>query len=210
MHDVRPLLVALLLVSGVLIGFWSGTGSGQGTAPPRPARPSDAVNVASGSDHPTGAAEDPAGPAGCRQDRSPRRRDGHATGPGAGARLRLCARPVQREAPMQTAEEIMQADIAEKPAVTAAQRRLLESRYDLTPRLDPATKMSTSRAGTDQDLHAARDQGQPAVSSRRPAAHARGHGGILQPGPHAKAERPGEDRSRRVHAPAIETATRGS
>jgi hypothetical protein len=46
MHEVRPLLVALLLVSGVLIGFWSGTGSGQGTAPPRPATPSDAVQQA--------------------------------------------------------------------------------------------------------------------------------------------------------------------
>ena len=46
---------------------------------------------------------------------------------------------------MQTAEEIMQADVAEKPAVTAAQRRLLESRYDLTPRLDPAAKMSRGK-----------------------------------------------------------------
>ncbi len=39
----------------------------------------------------------------------------------------------------------MQADVAEKPAVTAAQRRLLESRYDLTPRLDPAATMSRGK-----------------------------------------------------------------
>jgi hypothetical protein len=139
----------------------------------------------------------------CRQDRSPGRRDGHATGPGAGARLRLCARPVQREAPMQTAEEIMQADIAEKPAVTAAQRRLLESRYDLTPRLDPATKMSTSRAGTDQDLHAARDQGQPAVHARRPVPDAGGHRRVLQLGARDQAEQGGEGRPGGVHAAAL-------
>jgi hypothetical protein len=36
MSDVRPLLGALLIVPGVLIGIWIGTGSGQGMAPPRP------------------------------------------------------------------------------------------------------------------------------------------------------------------------------
>jgi hypothetical protein len=44
MRNVRPLLVALLLVPGVLIGIWIDTGSGQGTAPPRP--PADAVQQA--------------------------------------------------------------------------------------------------------------------------------------------------------------------
>ena len=31
----------------------------------------------------------------------------------------------------------MKADVAAKPKVMAAQRKLLESRYDLTPKLDP-------------------------------------------------------------------------
>ena len=42
----RPWLVAVLLVPGVLIGIWIGTGSGQGTAPARPAGPADAVQQA--------------------------------------------------------------------------------------------------------------------------------------------------------------------
>jgi cytochrome c peroxidase len=46
---------------------------------------------------------------------------------------------------MQTFAEIMQADIQAKPQVMAAQRQLLESRYDLTPRLDPEAKMSRGK-----------------------------------------------------------------
>ena len=41
--------------------------------------------------------------------------------------------PLNAKRPMQTAEEIMKQDIADKPKVTATQRRLLENRYDLTP-----------------------------------------------------------------------------
>ena len=46
---------------------------------------------------------------------------------------------------MQTFEEIRQADVQAKPQVMAAQRQLLESRYDLTPRLDPEVKMSRGK-----------------------------------------------------------------
>src|SRR4029434_1558848 len=46
---------------------------------------------------------------------------------------------------MQTCEETMKADVAEKQAVTDAQRRLLESRYDLQPRLDPTVRMSRAK-----------------------------------------------------------------
>ncbi len=45
--------------------------------------------------------------------------------------------PLGAKRPMQSPQEIMQADLAAKPQVMAAQRKLLESRYDLTPRLDP-------------------------------------------------------------------------
>ena len=149
MQNIRRLLVTLLLVSGVLIGVWAGRGSGQGTAPPRPATPSDAVQQAQTS---------PAVPiTRPEQQKTPHdQQDPGKTAPAAAATDRqpdqgqvlgfdFARDPFNAKRPMQTAEEIMQADIAEKPAVTAAQRRLLESRYDLTPRLDPAVKMSRGK-----------------------------------------------------------------
>jgi len=53
--------------------------------------------------------------------------------------------PLNAKQPMQPAEEIMKNDIADKPKVTTAQQQLLERRYDLTPRLDPAAKMSRGK-----------------------------------------------------------------
>ncbi|MGH7415629.1 MAG: cytochrome B6, partial [Candidatus Rokuibacteriota bacterium] len=53
--------------------------------------------------------------------------------------------PHNAKKPMQTFEEAMKADVAAKPGVMAAQRKLLESRYDLTPRLDPSAKMSRGK-----------------------------------------------------------------
>jgi cytochrome c peroxidase len=53
--------------------------------------------------------------------------------------------PLNAKRPMQPAKEITEADIAAKPQVMAAQRRLLESRYQLTPRTDPAVKMSRGK-----------------------------------------------------------------
>jgi cytochrome c peroxidase len=53
--------------------------------------------------------------------------------------------PLDAKRPMQPAEEIVQKDIADKPKVMEAHRRLLESRYNLTPKLDPATKMSRGK-----------------------------------------------------------------
>jgi hypothetical protein len=44
-----------------------------------------------------------------------------------------------------TAEEIMQADIAQKGQVMAAQRQLLERRYNLTPQVDSQVTMSRSK-----------------------------------------------------------------
>src|SRR5687768_10651474 len=45
--------------------------------------------------------------------------------------------PLGAKKPMQTFEETMAQDVADKPKVMAAQRKLLESRYDLNPKLDP-------------------------------------------------------------------------
>src|SRR5882724_2481946 len=53
--------------------------------------------------------------------------------------------PFNAKAPMQSAEEIMKDDIAAKAGVMAAQQKLLEARYDLTPHLDPEAKMSRGK-----------------------------------------------------------------
>jgi cytochrome c peroxidase len=53
--------------------------------------------------------------------------------------------PLNAKTPMQSPDDIMKADMAAKPAVMAAQRKLLESRYDLTPHLDPEAKMSRGK-----------------------------------------------------------------
>jgi cytochrome c peroxidase len=53
--------------------------------------------------------------------------------------------PLNAKKPMQTAEEITAADKAMKPKVMEAQRRLLEKRYNLTPKLDPEAKMSRGK-----------------------------------------------------------------
>lgn len=47
--------------------------------------------------------------------------------------------------PMQTFEEIMKADMAERPKVMQTQRELLQRRYDLKPRLDKEAKMSRGK-----------------------------------------------------------------
>jgi cytochrome c peroxidase len=49
--------------------------------------------------------------------------------------------PLGAEKPFTSLEEVMKKESAGKPAVTANQKRLLETRYDLTPRPDPNAKM---------------------------------------------------------------------
>lgn len=53
--------------------------------------------------------------------------------------------PLNAKHPMQTGAEIMAEEMAAKPAVMAAHRKLLESRYDLTPRFDPELKMTRGK-----------------------------------------------------------------
>src|SRR4051812_14337691 len=53
--------------------------------------------------------------------------------------------PNNAKKPMQTPEEITAQDKAMKPQVMEAQRRLLEKRYDLTPKLDSEAKMSRAK-----------------------------------------------------------------
>jgi cytochrome c peroxidase len=53
--------------------------------------------------------------------------------------------PLDAKQPMQTPEEIMKNDIADKPKVTAAQQQLFERRYDLRPKLEGSVKMSRGK-----------------------------------------------------------------
>lgn len=53
--------------------------------------------------------------------------------------------PLNSPRPMMTFDEIMKKDLSEKAGVNDAQRRLLDDRYDLRPRLDPTEKMSRGK-----------------------------------------------------------------
>jgi cytochrome c peroxidase len=53
--------------------------------------------------------------------------------------------PLGAMKPGMTFEEIYTAAVAAKPKVNATQRKLLEARYDLKPRLDPVAKMSRGK-----------------------------------------------------------------
>jgi cytochrome c peroxidase len=53
--------------------------------------------------------------------------------------------PLNSDVPNQNPNEIMKQLMANRPKVMQAQRELLESRYDLTPKLDPEAKMSRGK-----------------------------------------------------------------
>jgi cytochrome c peroxidase len=53
--------------------------------------------------------------------------------------------PLNADRPFMTLEEVMSKSVADKPNVMGAQRRLLESRYNLQPKLDPDARMSRGK-----------------------------------------------------------------
>src|SRR3954470_24844131 len=53
--------------------------------------------------------------------------------------------PLNAKKPMEKPENITAKDIADKPGVMAAQKKLLESRYNLTPKFDNSVKMSRGK-----------------------------------------------------------------
>lgn len=53
--------------------------------------------------------------------------------------------PLNAKHPKQTFQETYEADVAAKPGVMETQRKLLASRYNLEPRLDPEAKMSRGK-----------------------------------------------------------------
>jgi hypothetical protein len=190
-------LVALALLS------WSAVVEGQRSSPPS----RDAIMEAQA---PPAAAPTPlphdrgdrfdaskADPLSSALDRQPDK--GEATG------FDFYRDPLNAKRPMQTFDEVMKADIAAKAAVMAAQRKLLETRYIMTPKLTvkasaraalgsgppgspdarppSRTPHQGARRGTDEDIHAAWHQGQPAIPARRAAPDIRRQGGVLQSRP---------------------------
>jgi cytochrome c peroxidase len=53
--------------------------------------------------------------------------------------------PLGADKPFQTLAEVMKKETEAKPKVMAAQRKLLEARYNLTPKADPEAKMSRGK-----------------------------------------------------------------
>lgn len=53
--------------------------------------------------------------------------------------------PLNSDAPMTTFAQIYKMDVEQKPKVMADQRKLLEERYELTPKLDPQLKMTRGK-----------------------------------------------------------------
>lgn len=53
--------------------------------------------------------------------------------------------PLNSDAPMTTFEQVYKMDVEQKPKVMADQRKLLEERYNLTPKLDPQLKMTRGK-----------------------------------------------------------------
>src|SRR4026209_56385 len=143
------MVAALLLIRG---GGLGGRGQpGRGQTPPR--QPADAVHDAQ-TPRPAGAtrpelrqtdhdrsgvfAPDAAPPSSTALPAQP---DG-----GRALGFDFARDPLNAKKPMQTFDEIMKEDVAAKPGVMDTQRQLLQSRYDLTPRLDPAARLSRGQA----------------------------------------------------------------
>jgi cytochrome c peroxidase len=53
--------------------------------------------------------------------------------------------PLNADKPFTTIEDVMAKETAQRPAVMAAHRKLLETRYDLTPKFDPTARMSRGK-----------------------------------------------------------------
>lgn len=149
MRQVVVAAGAVIVLGGVLIGIWSRPTDGQ-TPPPR--APADAVQEAQTpravpetrpeqrkTEHDRSNVFNPGTPAPSSSALPSQPDEGRGLG------FDFSRDPFNAKKPMQTFEETMKADVAAKPGVMDAQRKLLESRYNLTPRLDPAAKMSRGK-----------------------------------------------------------------
>jgi cytochrome c peroxidase len=91
------------------------------------------------TDHDRSPAFDPTKPAPLNKALAEQPKDGRITG------FDFARDPLNADEPFTTFEQIFERESAARPQVTAAQRQLLESRYNLTPRLDPDVKMSRGK-----------------------------------------------------------------
>jgi cytochrome c peroxidase len=139
---------SLLLTGGVVLGLWSQPSRGQ--TPPR--QPADAVQDAqtprpAGATRPEQRQTDHDRSGVFAPDAAPSSSTALPAQPDGGRALGFdfARDPLNAKKPMQTFDEIMKEDVAAKPGVMDAQRQLLQSRYDLTPRLDPAARMSRGK-----------------------------------------------------------------
>ena len=136
------------MTGGILIGLWSDPTGGQTpTPPPRAAvqevqqpRPVPETRPEQRkTEHDRSSVFDRATPAPSSPALSSQPDGGRMQG------FDFARDPLGAKKPMQSFEETMREDVAAKPGVMATQRRLLESRYDLRPRLDPTVKMSRGK-----------------------------------------------------------------
>jgi cytochrome c peroxidase len=154
-HGRRPMrrlsdltFAATIVAGGILIGLWSAPTGGQ--TPPPASR--DAVQEAQQpravpetrpeqrkSEHDRSSVFQPGTPAPSSPALSSQPDGGRVQG------FDFSRDPFGAKKPMQSFEETMREDVAAKSGVMDAQRRLLESRYDLRPRLDPTAQMSRGK-----------------------------------------------------------------
>jgi cytochrome c peroxidase len=150
MNKANVLLIgSTLVLGGVVLGVLSRPSVGQ-TPPPR--QPSDAVQEAqtpraAGATRPEQRATDHDRSGAFAPDAAPPSSTALPSQPDGGRALGFdfARDPLNAMKPMQTFEETMKADVDARPGVGAAQRKLLEGRYDLQPRLDPAARMSRGK-----------------------------------------------------------------
>ena len=139
----RPTALALLILAASLITLTITSVEGQRPSTPAPDAVLEAQAPARGA--PAPAAADPNDPLAARNAKpsSPAFADQPDKGKIEG--FDFFRDPLNAKKPMQTFEETMKADVAMKQQVMDAQRKLLESRYVLEPKLDPEAKMSRSK-----------------------------------------------------------------
>jgi len=139
----RPTALALLILAASLITLTITSVEGQRPSTPAPDAVLEAQAPARGA--PAPAAPDPNDPLAARNAKpsSPAFADQPDKGKIEG--FDFFRDPLNAKKPMQTLDEIMKADVADKANVMARQKRLLERRYDLTPKLDPSAKMSRGK-----------------------------------------------------------------
>jgi cytochrome c peroxidase len=144
------LFAALLIVSSPMLAPGQSTSArGQARPEARPHDPAaDATTVRGApadrpeqqlTDHDRSDAFDPRKPAPVSPALKGQPKEGRITG------FDFARDPLNADKPFTTFEEVKSQETANRPAVMAAQRKLLESRYDLTPKLDPQAKMSRGK-----------------------------------------------------------------